>query len=309
MKIDRLMALTIYLLNHGKTSAQKLAEEFEVSTRTIMRDMDTLGQAGIPIQSTYGADGGFQIVDNFVMDRQLADQKDYASILAALKGLASAYTNKNINQTIEKMNLVDDHREIPVRVDLSVGRENQEINETIHRLEEAVKQRRVVRFQYTNNADEVKQIEAEPVCVIYKWFNWYLVGYYEKYKDYCMFKLVRMEQLTVTDSTYTKEHVYDENLVEHNDTKKNIEIKLYGKAKIKSKCKEYLNGAIVKEYENGDFEFHFTVPEQETYWYGVILSFGNLIRILEPQSVIERILRTCNEIGEEYRRIGENDNE
>lgn len=96
MKIDRLMAIAIYLLNHGKTSAQKLAEEFEVSTRTIMRDMDTLDQAGIPIQSSYGADGGYQIIDTYVMEKQLANNRDYAFIVTALKGLASAYTERNV---------------------------------------------------------------------------------------------------------------------------------------------------------------------------------------------------------------------
>lgn len=72
MKIDRLMAITIYLLNHGKTSAGKLAEQFEVSPRTIMWDIDTLGQAGIPIQSTCGAEGGYQIMDTYVMEKQVA---------------------------------------------------------------------------------------------------------------------------------------------------------------------------------------------------------------------------------------------
>ncbi len=70
------MAITNYLLNHGKTSAQKLAEVFEASPRTIMRDMDTLNQAGIPIQSFYGVEGGYQIIDTFVMEKQLATGND-----------------------------------------------------------------------------------------------------------------------------------------------------------------------------------------------------------------------------------------
>ena len=70
MKIDRLMAIVVYLLNNGRTSAQKLAEEFEVSSRTIMRDLESLDQAGIPIQSFYGVEGGYQIMDDFVLDRK-----------------------------------------------------------------------------------------------------------------------------------------------------------------------------------------------------------------------------------------------
>lgn len=128
MKIDRLMAITIYLLNQGKTSAQKLAKEFEVSARTIMRDMDALDQAGIPIQSTYGVDGGYQIVDTYVMEKQVANRSDYDFIVTALKGLASAYTNKNMEKTLNKMNSLVDNKISPISVDFGTAHENKMIN-------------------------------------------------------------------------------------------------------------------------------------------------------------------------------------
>ena len=71
MKIGRLMGIVVYLLNNGRTSAQKLAEEFEVSARTIVRDLETLDRAGIPIQSFYGVEGGYQIMDSFVLEKQV----------------------------------------------------------------------------------------------------------------------------------------------------------------------------------------------------------------------------------------------
>jgi hypothetical protein len=80
------------------------------------------------------------------------------------------------------------------------------------------------------------------------------------------------------------------------DERKVILVRLRGNVKIKSKCREYLNGEVTKEYLNDDFEFRISVPENENYWYGVILSFGNNVTVLEPQSVIGNILATCNEI-------------
>lgn len=65
-------------------------------------------------------------------------------------------------------------------------------------------------------------------------------------------------------------------------------------------CREYLNGQITQEFENGDFEFSFSVPEHETFWYGVILSFGNKAKIIEPQEIKERIIKICKEIQMEY---------
>ena len=299
MKIDRLMGIVVYLLNNGRTSSQKLAEEFEVSPRTIMRDLESLDQAGIPIQSFYGVEGGYQIMEDFVFEKQVATNHEYDWIVAALKGLATAYTNKSLEQTLAKIKSIYNVEGNTVSIDFGVANEDDKINKQLILLEDAIEKKCVVRFSYTNSHDEVKEIQVEPVQLQYKWYNWYLIGYYEKYQDYCMFKLVRMDNLQVTEKRYTKIHNLSD--IKQKDSSDNIvHIKLYGKALIKSKCREYLNGRITKEFDNGDFEFCFSAPEHETFWYGVILSFGNKARIIEPQEVKERIIETCKEIQMQY---------
>ena len=299
MKIDRLMGIVVYLLNHGRTSAQKLAEEFEVSSRTIMRDLESLDQAGIPIQSFYGTEGGYQIMDGFVLEKQVATPHEYGWIVAALKGMASAYASKSLEQTLEKIKSLKNAKDTAVSVDLGVAGEDDKIKEHLVLLEDAIERKRMVRFTYTNSHDEVKEIQAEPVCLQYKWYNWYLIGYYEKYQDYCMFKLVRMDSLQTTDMENTKIHTLSD--IRLKDNHENIvHIRLRGKAAVKAKCREYLKGRFTQEFENGDFEFCFSVPEHETFWYGVILSFGNQVKIMEPREIRERILKTCMEIQMEY---------
>lgn len=300
MKTDRLLALTIYLMNHGKTSASKLAKEYEVSSRTIMRDMDTLDRAGIPICSTPGINGGFGIMENYVLDKQVVSQNDFDYIVTALKGLLSAYTNKDVEQSLNKMELLSNNKQAPVQVDFSVASEDSSINEKIHILEQAINQNKKVQFLYRNGQDEEKQFIVEPVGVEFKWYSWYLTGYYEKHQANCKFKLIRMQDLIITNmiDTGKKEDLNVD--LEQKDERKRITVKLYGKSKVKIRCREYLNGKITKEYENGDFEFSFTVPENETYWYGVILSLGSKIKIIEPKQLIERILQTCNSLLEEY---------
>ena len=299
MKIDRLISIVVYLLNHGRTSAQKLAEEFEVSSRTIIRDLESLDQAGIPIQSFYGLKGGYQIMDSFVLEKQVATNHEYDWIVTALKGMESAYASKNLKQALEKVQSVSRIKDTAVSVDLSAASEDDKINEQLKLLEDAIEQKRVVQFSYTNSHDEVKDIQVEPVCLQYKWYNWYLIGYYEKYQDYCMFKLIRMDHLQATQIKFTKSHHVSE--IKMPDGNQHIvHVKLYGKAAIKAKCREYLNGRFTQEFENGDFEFAFSVPEHETFWYGVILSFGNKAKIIEPQEIKERIIKTCQEIQREY---------
>ena len=299
MKIDRLMGIVVYLLNNGRASAQRLAQEFEVSPRTIMRDLDSLDQAGIPILSFSGAGGGYQIMDSFVMEKQAATTREYDWIIAALEGMASAYDSKSLEQILEKVKSVYHREDLAVSMDLSAARENSQVNEQLRLLEGAIAKKCLVRFTYTNSHDEVKSIQAEPVFLQYKWYNWYLIAYSEKYQDYCMFKLVRMENLQTTD--IISERTHDLSSVRLKESgEKTIRIRLYGKASVRSKCREYLNGQVTREFENGDFEFCFSAPEHEAFWYGMVLSFGTKVRIIEPQEIRDRIVRTCREIQALY---------
>lgn len=304
MKIDRLVAIMNYLLRHGKTSAQKLAEEFEVSARTIVRDMETLGQAGIPIQSSCGADGGYSIIDTYVIDKAIMNRQDYGRIIMALYALLSAYASKEVEHTMDKVFPFYDKADIPVQLDFGVANEKQEINAYIAMLERAIRQQKMVAFRYTNNENEVRQIQAEPVRLEFKWYNWYLTAFYAKHQDYCMFKLVRMEQLEVLEQENTIDHAHREIVI--SDDRNMVTVTLHGNAGIKSKCREYLNGEIREEYEDGSFVYQFTAPENEFFWFGVILSLGNNVTILEPQSVIDRIVAACDAAGKQYK---EDDNE
>ena len=193
-------------------------------------------------------------------------------------------------------------------MDLGVASEDDKIKGQLMLLEKAIEEKCVVRFSYTNSHGEIKEIQVEPVCLQYKWYNWYLIAYYEKYQDYCMFKLVRMDKLQATDMKFMNGHKLSDIKLK-DSTDRIVHIRLYGKAAIKAKCREYLNGRITQEFENGDFEFSFSVPEHETFWYGVILSFGNKARIIEPQEIKERILKTCKELQTEYGGIKQYENE
>ena len=71
MKIDRMLTIIVMLLNRDRVSAKELSEKFEVSVRTIYRDIDTINMAGIPIISYPGNNGGFGIMENYKLNHQL----------------------------------------------------------------------------------------------------------------------------------------------------------------------------------------------------------------------------------------------
>lgn len=300
MKTDRLIAIMNYLLCHGKTSAQKLSEKFEVSTRTILRDVETLCQAGIPIQSTFGADGGYRIMDTCVIDKKIMNSQDYGYIITALHALQSAYSDKSVERTMDKVIPFSGKQDSLIQLDFSVAHEKSGINEHIRILEQAIRQQRAITFRYTNNENVTKQIQAEPVRLEFKWYNWYLIAFYPKYRDYCMFKLVRIEEIVILEKGNGTNHALRDIVIR--DERKVISVTLRGTARIKSKCREYLNGEVTKENADGSFEFCFSAPENESYWYGVVLSFGREVTVLSPQSVIDRIVSTCDEVRKIYEK-------
>ena len=172
MKTDRLYALTLYLLNHGKSSASELAKHFEVSVRTIQRDIDTLCQAGIPICAFTGTNGGYEILGDFKMNNQLASKDEYAYIATAINGLKTVTNNPVADDIYEKITAISKNSNIGMILDFSVLREGDE--KLLQTLQSAVKNKQVVRFTYTNNGGETRQHCVEPIAVIYKWYAWYM---------------------------------------------------------------------------------------------------------------------------------------
>ena len=301
MKIDRLLGITIYLLNHDKVSARTLSDRFEVSVRTIQRDIETLCETGIPVASSLGIDGGYEILDSFKMEKQIARTEDYSYIISALQGLASAYESNKINLTLEKMKAVLYKNNIDTNIilDFSVSRENENINKNLKVLESAVVEKRVVSFIYTNADNKTSKKEVEPIAVTYRWYAWYLLAYSSEQGEYRLYKLVRMRNLTSTDKKILREHEPASVLLkrnDENDNRKYIDIKLFCKAEVKTKAIEYLKGNIELEYENGDFIMNLHLPENEELWFGTLFSLGKLVKVIEPEALKEKLCDKSREI-------------
>jgi predicted DNA-binding transcriptional regulator YafY len=301
MKIDRLLGITIHLLNHDKSSAKILASKFEVSLRTIQRDIESLCQAGIPVVSYVGAEGGYKILESFKMDRQIAGDVDYQYIILALQGLASAYENPKVETTLEKMKSVfnSNKLDLDIVLDFSILKEVKNINENLKILEHAIAEKCGVSFDYTNIDNITTTKTIEPIAVVYKWYSWYLLGYSLEKKDYRLYKLVRMKKLALTNRSISKVHESVDILLKKNyekDTRKYIDIKLFCKSEVKMKAIEYLNGSIEFEYENGDFIMNLHLPESEQLWFGTLLSLGNLVKVIEPEELKNRLRSKCIDI-------------
>ena len=301
MKIDRLYAITVYLLNHGKTSASGLAGKFEVSVRTIQRDIDALCRAGIPIVAETGVSGGYYLSETYHMDRHTATQEDYSFILTALKGFSSAMGNPQIDATLGKVSSLTRNQDDSIILDFSVLREGDEI--LLKTLRTAIRDKHPVSFTYTNSENVTRIHTVEPIAVIYRWYAWYLLAYSTVKKDYRTYKLIRMSDAVISDLPFTAQHASPEEILRESDRKSpqpSTEVIVRCKSEAKSKAIEYLNGKILRTYENGDCEMLLEVMEKEHFWFGTLLSLGSGVEILAPEHIRVRVLDAAKEIVSLY---------
>lgn len=303
-KIDRLYAITVYLLNNGKATAAELSRKFEVSVRTIQRDIDSLCQAGIPIVAETGANGGYYIAENFRMDAHMATNEDYTFILTALKGLSSAMNDSKIDATLEKIASLAKTTDSGIILDFSALNEGD--SQLMQILQEVIRTKHPVSFEYTNANNITRIHTVEPIAVVYRWYAWYLIAYSTVKNDYRTYKLIRMRNAQIVDGVFTKEHNNPEIILRENDKQmpqKLTEITVRCKSEARSKAIEYLNGKIIYEYDNGDCDMTLYVVESEHFWFGTLLSLGDGIEIIAPDHIRHRVLEGSKNIVKMYEKL------
>ncbi|RED61736.1 putative DNA-binding transcriptional regulator YafY [Cohnella lupini] len=205
MKLDRLLAITMALLNQTRVSATELAERFEVSLRTIYRDMESINLAGIPIISFPGSDGGYEILSGYRVDKQILSIDDFSSICGALRGAKTATNNADIDGLLERIGALMPNK--PGSFDSSVSLDfspSPSDKEKIKPLHQAIKELRLVRFEYWDFKGKESLRTIEPMGLFLKGYAWYIYGYCLDRNDFRVFRLSRMADPVVLAEKFVR---------------------------------------------------------------------------------------------------------
>ena len=306
MKTDRLLSIVIYLLNHDTVSAAKLAEKFEVSKRTILRDIEQISLAGIPIKSVPGVNGGYSIMEGYKLDGRLVTAGDQTSIVTALRGFLSAYDGKRYNDILEKISsIVPKEQKQTIFYDFGASGENNEIQIKLKTFEKAIHDKMAVQISYVNALGGSSNRLIEPLALNYRWYAWYLLAYCTAKQDYRIFKLVRISNIESTKTAFSKDHSDPATLLEkafQGGKQKSFEISLLCKSEVKVQVREYLGGTVEKTFDNGDIILHMSVLEDERMWFAMLLSFGDKVTVLAPEELKNRITETAKRILSAYHK-------
>lgn len=306
MKIDRLLGMLIYLLNRDTVSARELAERFEVSVRTVQRDMETLGLAGVPVASSLGTTGGYRILDTYKLSRQLFTAEDYVQLIIALKGLGSAYQSREVGAALEKMlSLAPDGMaaEQRLQLDLSVLQEGVQAGDRLATLDTAIRSGKAVSFDYTDAQLANTQRLVEPVQLTYKWHAWYLFGYCCEKKAYRLFRLSRIRSLAVTGESVSRDHTKaEQQWAEAEKDRPYLRMKLAFAPEVRILVEESFPFARISgPTEANTLLAELSLPENERGWLGALLELGGKITVLEPEAVRQELFSRARDIVNLYR--------
>lgn len=297
MQESRLFRIVYYLLEKGRATAPELAEKFEVSVRTIYRDIDALSGAGIPIYAEAGRNGGIHLMDDFILDKAVFSKEEKQEILTALQSLN--YT-KNIqsSQTLQKLSaLFQLHSENWLEVDFSRWGNNGTDNEKFELLKAAVIQQKCVKITYANSCGTISERIVQPLKLSYKSMSWYLKAYCTEKQDYRIFKLTRMIQLEVLADGFRK-NAFPESEEVPGQTYNTITLRF--PQHMSYRVYDEFEKTMVNQQENGDLLVSAEMPEDE-WLIGYLLSFGANVTIIEPVYLREIVAQQAKKIYEKYK--------
>ena len=202
MQISRLFEIVHLLMNKKRVTANELANHFEVSRRTILRDIDTLTTAGIPIYTTQGKGGGIFIHDNFMLNKALVSEDEQKQILFSLESMSATEFIDTAQVLTRLRSFFASSSKEWVEVDFSRWGHSEKDNVKFEMLKHAIVNELAVSFDYLSPYGESKGREVYPLKLSFKSKAWYLKSFCLLEKDYIIFKFTRINNMVVLDKTF-----------------------------------------------------------------------------------------------------------
>lgn len=276
MQVIRLLQTTLILLNRKKITAKELADRFQVTPRTIYRDIDALSLAGVPVYSVKGRNGGIYLDESFYVDHTLLEeeQDDLLLALHLLQSIGLADTE----ELMEKLGSVYDWSDW-LSVDLS--QEGSVHSETFKLLKQALFNEQEIQFTYYTEYGQTRLIHAAPKRILYKYQTWYLLAYHFDKVVWEVYPLQRIKRVVfgkkLTNSLPPEEVNFPK-----------ISVKLRFSKRIAYKRYDEFSQLTLIDNPDSSFEttMDFAVFDD---LYRFLLPLGRNVQILEPQWVKEKV--------------------
>lgn len=308
MKIDRLVSIIMVLLDKERIGAQELADMFEVSPRTVYRDIDTINMAGIPIRSIPGVGGGFEIMQKYKIDKNVFSADDLSAILMGLSSLSDMIRGNELINALAKIKSfipADKANAIELKanqiyIDSSSWGGNQNTQSYLDIIKTALQNCRLVSFEYIAHHGKKTVRTVEPYQLVLKSGHWYFQGYCLIRNDFRLFRLSRILNLQIKQEIFTPRD-YQKPILQFEEISQTMqtEIKIRIHKSIMDRVLDYCT--YERFSPNGDEHYIVDFPFIENeYYYDILLGFGNKCECLEPLHIRAEMKRRIHDIAAIY---------
>lgn len=309
MKFERLIAILVMLLRKERVQAKELAEKFGVSVRTILRDVEAINLAGIPIVTYQGAKGGIGIAEGYRLDRSVLTEDEMAAIITTLKGVSGTLPDSKHEVLMEKIKSILPALQLQnlnskvnqLIIDLSPWGGNQNLREKIGDIRKAIENLSEIYFTYLDAAGKRTSRKVEPYSLILKGQKWYLYAWCKCRQDFRLFKLSRVKELTVLPTFYQPRELSLDQLSWEREWKKPenmVSLELSFEKEMESIVDECFGEGAVKK-EDGRIMVAISLPENN-WLYGFLLSFGVGVEVISPPHLRRRLAEIAEGIAKKY---------
>lgn len=298
MQESRLFRIVYYLLEKGQATAPELAERFEVSVRTIYRDIDSLSGAGIPIYAESGRNGGIRLMTGFVLDQAVLSKEEKQEILAALQSI-NITQNISESQILQKLSAVFGlSSENWLEVDFSRWGDQKKLdNEKFELLKKAVIHCKSVKIRYAGTNGTERERIVQPYKLVYKAKAWYLRAFCTEKQDMRTFKLNRILDYEMLEEGFVRRSFP----AETDDAEIDCPlVTLRFPKEMAYRVYDEFDKTQIQIQENGDLVASAAMPEG-AWLTGFLLSFGTQVEILSPAHLRKEIARQAEMIVEKYK--------
>lgn len=316
MSESRLFKIIYYLLNNGHATAPELSKEFDVSVRTIYRDIESLSEAGIPVYSEQGRNGGIYIVKDFVLDKALLSQNEKQEILGALQSLSVVRTGTDKDVLSKLSALFKVNTESWFEVDFSRWGNTNTDNEKFEAIKKAVIHHFCMSIEYESSSSGNTTRKIHPLKLLYKSKSWYIKAFCPEKKEFRLFKLSRIMSYKIESQTFIPveypEYTYVESSVkasvsssEKDSSNRENANPIFRYRTIILKFPKEMAFRVYDEFDNTqvlkekDGSLVVTTKMPEDQWLvGYILSFGKYVDVIEPVELKKYVSDAAKEIWE-----------
>ena len=308
MKVDRLVSIIMVLLDKNRIGAKELADMFEVSQRTIYRDIDTINMAGIPIRSTSGVGGGFEIMQEYKIDRKVFSTADLSAILMGLSSLSNMIRGDELVNAIAKVKSfipADRAKDITLKanqicIDVSPWMGIRNIQPYLEIIKTALQESKLLSFEYADRYGNKTIRTAEPYQLVLKSTHWYWEGYCHKRNDFRLFKLSRTSNLQILEEFFTPRD-YQKPQLDFMDILETMQTQI--KIRIHKSVMDRVLDYCTYEHFSPDGDEHYFVSFpfiENEYYYNILFGFGDKCECLGPLPIRTEMKRRIHAIAALY---------